>query len=174
MEPGMKLASDRKGSVLIEAALVMPVIAMLLLATLEFGQAFTAKRRTGQVASTAADLVARTACVTPSDLQDVSAIGGTILKPYKAAPLGLRITSVTAQATVQWSYGSGTLAAAQNGAAFPLPASFAGQNKPLIVAEATYGFTPTIGKFLVSGVTFSTVSYNYSRLAGAVPLKTAC
>ena len=170
----MKLASDRKGSVLIEAALVMPIMAMILLATLEFGQAFTAKRRTGEVASTVADLVARTACVTQSDLQDVSAIGGTILRPYASGPLGLRITSVTAQATVQWSFGSGTLAPARTGAAFPLPASLAGQSKPFIVAEATYGFTPTIGQFLVSGVTFSTVSYNYSRLAGAVPLKASC
>jgi Flp pilus assembly protein TadG len=170
----MKLAKDRKGSVLIEAALVMPVMAMLLLATIEFGQAFTAKRKAGQIASTAAELVARTACVTQSDLQDVSAIGGTILGPYASAPVGLRITSVTGQATVQWSFGSGTLAPSRAGAAFPLPANMAGQGKPLIVAEATYAFTPTIGQFLVSGVTFSTVSYHYSRLAGAVPLKASC
>ncbi len=170
----MTLAKDRKGSVLIEAALVMPIMVVLLLATLEFGQAFTAKRRAGQVASTAAELVARTACVTQSDLQDVSAIGGTILKPYTSAPLGLRITSVTAQGTVQWSFGSGTLAPAKTGAAFKLPSSLAGQSKPLVVAEASYAFTPTIGKFLVNGITFSTVSYNYSRLAGAVPLKASC
>lgn len=170
----MKLAKDRKGSVLIEAALVMPIMAMILLATLEFGQAFTAKRRTGQVAGMAADLIARAACVTQSDLEDVSAIGGTILRPYASAPLGIRITSVTGQATVQWSFGSGTLAPAQTGAAFQLPTSLAGQSKPLIVAEATYAFTPTIGQFLVSGVTFSTASYNYSRLAGPVVLKTSC
>lgn len=170
----MKLARDKKGSVLIEAALVMPLMAMLLVGTLEFGQAFTAKRRAGQVASMAADLVARAACVTQSDLQDVSAIGGTILKPYASAPLGLRITSVSAQATVQWSYGSGTLAPAKSGAAFTLPAGLSAQSKPLIIAEASYAFTPTIGRFLVSGVTFSSMSYNYSRLAGAVPLKASC
>jgi Flp pilus assembly protein TadG len=170
----MNLANDRRGSVLIEAALVIPIMAMLLLATLEFGQAFTAKRRTGQVASMAADLIARAPCVTQSDLQDISAIGGTILRPYASAPLGLRITSVTGQATVQWSFGSGTLTPAQAGAAFQIPASLAGQNKPLIVAEATYAFAPTVGHFLVSGMTFSTASYNYSRLAAAVPLKATC
>lgn len=170
----MKLINDRRGSVLIEAALVMPIMAILLLATLEFGQAFTAKRRTGQVASMAAELVARTPCVTQSDLQDVSAIGGTILKPYASAPLGLRITSVTAQSTVLWSFGSGTLTPAKTGAAFQLPTSLAGQNKPLIVAEAAYAFTPTLGHFLVSATNFSTVSYHYSRLAGPVPLKTSC
>jgi Flp pilus assembly protein TadG len=170
----MNLAKDRRGSVLIEAALVMPIMVLLLLATLEFGQAFTAKRRTGQVASTAAELIARAPCVTQSDLQDVSAIGSTILKPYAAAPLGLRITSVTGQSTVLWSFGSGTLAAARTGVAFALPASLAGQSKPLIVAEATYAFTPSIGQFLVSGTTFSTTSYNYPRLAGAVPLKGSC
>jgi Flp pilus assembly protein TadG len=170
----MNLARDKRGSVLIEAALVMPLMAMLLVATLEFGQAFTAKRRNGQVASMAADLIARAPCVTQSDLQDVSAIGSTILGPYASAPLGLRITSLTGQATVQWSFGSGTLAPATAGAAFGLPTNLAGQNKPLIVAEASYAFTPTIGRFLVSGVTFSTVSYNYSRLAGAVALKASC
>ena len=170
----MKFAKDEQGSVLIEAALVMPLMALLLLATIEFGQAFTAKRRMSQVASTAADLVARAACVTQSDLQDISAIGGTILKPYASAPLGLRITSVTKEATVQWSFGSGTFTPAQNGDAFQVPAGLAGQNKPLIIAEATYTFTPTIGQLLVGGVTFSTTSYNYSRLAGAVPLQASC
>ncbi len=170
----MRLTNDKKGSVLIEAALVMPIMAMLLVATLEFGQAFTAKRRMGQVASTAADLIARAVCVTQSDLQDVSAIGGTILSPYPSSPLGLRITSVSGQATVLWSFGSGQLAPAKTGAAFQLPTSLAGQNKPLVVAETTYAFTPTIGQFLVSGVTFSTISYNYSRLASAVPLKGSC
>jgi Flp pilus assembly protein TadG len=170
----MKLLNDRKGSVAIEAALVMPVMALLLLAMIEFGQGFTAKRRMDQVSSMAADLVARAACVTLSDLQDVSAIGKTILRPYASAPLGLRITSVTAKGTVEWSFGSGMLAPAQTGAAFSLPAGLASQGKPLIVANATYAFTPTLGRFLVGGLTFSTASYNYSRLGGAVPLKGAC
>jgi Flp pilus assembly protein TadG len=168
------LFKDKKGSVAIEAAMVMPLMVMLLLATIEFGQGFTAKRRVDQVASTVSELVARAACVTPAELQDVSAIGGTILGPYASAPRGLRITSVTAQGAVQWSYGSGTLAPAQTGAAYGLPASLAGQNKPLIVAETSYAFTPTLGKFLVNGLTFSAASYHYSRLSGAVPLKASC
>lgn len=170
----MKLINDRKGSVLIEAAMVMPLMVMLLLATIEFGQAFTAKRKAGQVASVASDLVARAVCITPADLQDVSAIGGTILRPYAPASLGLRITSVSGLGTVEWSFGSGTLTPAQTGASFSLPESMAGQNKPLIIAEASYAFSPTIGRFLVGAVNFSTTSYNYSRFAGAVPLKASC
>ncbi len=170
----MKFVNDNKGSVLIEAALVMPVIVMLLLATVEFGQAFTAKRKMGQVASTAADLVARAGCVTQSELQDISAIGKTILEPYPSALLGLRITSVSGKSTVQWSFASGTLSPAPTGTAFVLPKSLAGQGKPIIVAETNYKFTPTIGKFLIGGVTFSKASYNFSRLAGAVVLQASC
>ena len=63
---------SRRGSILIEAAIAFPVLVVILLGMVEFGVAFTVKRRNAQVASTAADLVAQVSCVTTSNLQDIA------------------------------------------------------------------------------------------------------
>ena len=169
----MKFLKNRDGSVALEAALVMPLLAMLLLATIEFGQAFTVKRRVALVASTASDLVARASCLTQSNLQDIATIGNTILPSAKTTTLGLRLTSLNANGTVNWSYATGTLSPAKSGSAFNLPSGIAGQSKPMVVAETSYAFTPTVSQFL-NPITFSYVSYNFPRFAATVPLKTSC
>ncbi len=169
----------RRGSVLIEAAIAFPVLIAILLATVEFGQAFTVKRRNAQVASTVADLVAQVSCVTTADLQDTSKAAAAIFAPstYSAAIAGLRITSVMQNANgafVDWSYAIGTLGAAAQGGAYALPAGLASEGQAVIIAEASYNFTPAIGKFLKSAVTFSAKAYNKPRLSASVVLQPSC
>jgi Flp pilus assembly protein TadG len=165
---------SRRGSILLEAAFVMPILVLILFSMAEFGQAFMIKRRNAQVASTAADLVAQLSCVTTADLQDISNIGSTILQPYSATPLTLRISSVIQNAnnaTVQWSYGSGPLSV---GSTFSLPAGLISQSQTIIVAQTSYAFTPSVGTFLTGGVTFSASAYNYPRVVSAIPLSASC
>ena len=174
-----KFLRNRRGSILIEAAIAFPVLIVILLGMVEFGQAFTVKRRNAQVASTAADLVAQVSCVTTGDLQDVSKVAAAILAPfsYSAAIAGLRITSVMQNAnnaTVQWSYASGTLGAASQGGTYSLPAGLASQDQAVVIAEASYNFTPAIGTFLTSVITFSAKAYNKPRLTSSVALQGVC
>ena len=87
---------------------------------------------------------------TTSNLQDIEYIGGTILAPYSysSSIAGLRITSVMQNAnnaTVQWSYATGTLTAASQGDTYSLPAGLASQGQAVVIAEASYNFTPVIG-----------------------------
>ena len=174
-----KFHRDRRGSILLEAAIAFPVLIVILLGMVEFGQAFTVKRRNAQVASTASDLVAQVSCVTSADLQDVSKIAATILAPsaYSGTIAGLRVTSVMQNAnnaTVQWSYATGTLTGASQGGAYALPAGLANPGQAVVIAEASYNFTPAIGTFLTSMVTFSAVSYNKPRLSSSVALQPTC
>ncbi|MGA7324746.1 MAG: TadE/TadG family type IV pilus assembly protein [Rhodomicrobium sp.] len=162
---------DRRGSILLETAIVLPVLVLILLGLAEFGEAFSIKRRNSQVASTAADLVAQVSSVATSDLQDIASIGGTILAPFPSPPLGLRISSViqnAKNATVQWSYGSGSLSAAAKGSAYALPTGLINQNQTIIVAQTSYKFAPTFGTYLLGGVTFTSTAYNTPRIGGAV------
>ena len=50
-------AADEQGSVLIEAAIICPVLVIIFLGMVEFSQALTVKRRVQNVASATADLV---------------------------------------------------------------------------------------------------------------------
>ena len=174
-----KFLKNRRGSILIEAAIAFPVLIVLLLGMVEFGQAYTLKRRNAQVASTAADLVAQVSCVTAAGLQDVSKIAAAIVAPYSysASIAGLRITSImqnASNATVQSSYALGTMGAASQGGAYALPAGLASQNQAVIVVEASYNFTPAIGNFLTSAVTFTAKAYNKPRLSTFVALQPSC
>ena len=77
-------------------------------------------------------------------------------------------------ATVQWSYGSGTLTAASQGSTYSLPSGLASLNQAIVIAEASYNFTPAVGQFLTSGVTFSAKAYNQPRLTSSVTLQGSC
>jgi Flp pilus assembly protein TadG len=174
-----RFLKSRRGSILIEAAIAFPVLIAILLAMVEFGQAFTVKRRNAQVASTVADLVAQVSCVTGADLQDTSKTAAIIMAPsaYSTTIAGLRITSVMQNAegaSVDWSYAIGTLGAATKGGAYALPPGLASEGQAVIVAEASYKFTPAIGKFLKNAVTFSAKAYNKPRLSASVVQQSSC
>ncbi len=170
---------SRRGSILIEAAFAFPVLVLILLSMAEFGEAFTIKRRNVQVAGTAADLVAQVSCVMTSDLTDVAKIGATILAPYSysASIAGLSVTAVmqnASNATVEWSWSTGTLSAGTAGTAFSLPSGLVSSGQEVIVAETSYKFVPTFGSFLTGGVTFTAQAFNKPRLGATVALQTTC
>ena len=168
---------SRRGSILIEAAIAFPVLIVILLGMVEFGVAFTVKRRNAQIASTVADLVAQVSSISTSDLQSMETISATILAPYpySASIAGLRITVVTQNAnnaTVRWSCSTGNLGA--NTGPYSLPAGLVSQGQDVVIAAANYDFTPVIGEFLTGVITFSAQAYNKPRGASSVTLSGGC
>lgn len=167
--------SDRRGVVLLEAAIAFPVLIVVLLGMVEFGEAYTVSRKNAQVAGSVADLVSQQFKVTTAQLNDIAKIQGTILQPYSATPTGLRVSSIILQngnannnGGVQWSVGWGNLAALtkENGNQpnFTLPAGLTAQGSTIIVAKSSYTFTPTIGNYMTGGVTFDSVAYYMPRI----------
>ena len=167
--------SDRRGAVLLEAAIAFPVLIVVLLGMVEFGEAYTVSRKNAQVAASVADLVSQQFKVTTAQLNDIATIRTTILQPYSVTPTGLRVSSIILQngnaasnAGVQWSVGWGNLAALTqetgNQPNFTLPAGLTAQGSTIIVAEAAYAFVPTVGSYLTGGVTFNSVAYYMPRI----------
>ena len=121
-----RAVSDDKGAVLIEAAIVLPVLLMIFLGMVEFSNAFTAKRRVQAVASTTADLVAQAQSVTIANLSDIASIGVQLMQPFSSSGLTLKISSVsedsqsniTEQWNCFWSGISGTPTCAETGAPY--------------------------------------------------------
>lgn len=158
--------SSQRGSILIEAAIALPVLVVILLGMAEFGEAFTVSRKNARVAQVAADLVSQQTNMTTLDANDIASIRTAILQPYNATSSGLRISSIIKNAnnaTVQWSRAWGNLAALGQNVAFALPSDLISQGKTIIVAEASYAFTPVIGTYLTGGVTFDYVAYYVPR-----------
>jgi len=163
---------DRRGVSTVEFAITLPVLLLIFVGMIEFGEVFTAERRINIVANSTADLVARTKTTSDAELNDIAAAVGEIVRPFPTDSLGLVVSSIVTDAdnnaTVAWSWADGATARTA-GATFALPdAALTEPNTSIIVAEVTYQFTPSVGLFLVGGTQLDAVALYRPRLAEAV------
>jgi Flp pilus assembly protein TadG len=170
-------AADERGSILIEAAIICPVLLIIFLGMVEFSQALTVKRRVQNVASSTADLVAQSQSVTTADLNDIASMGVQLMLPFSSTGLSLTLTSVAEDAnskiTVQWSCSWSRLSNSPNcaagGSTFTgLPTGLLNPGQSLIIGQTSYPYTPAIGEFLTGGLTFSSTFYFRPRLVTLV------
>jgi Flp pilus assembly protein TadG len=168
-----RIARRSDGAALVEFTLIFPILIMMFLGLVEFGEAFAVSRKLTNGASTVSDLVAQVPSVSASELDDIARVAEEIIKPYRTANLGLVITSVRADGdnatTVAWSYAHGTGATARaQGSAFAAPAGLTEANSSVIVAETVYQFTPIAGMFLTGTIELSGVAYFRPRVSRSV------
>ncbi|WP_170937142.1 MULTISPECIES: TadE/TadG family type IV pilus assembly protein [Rhodomicrobium] len=149
---GRALRAGEDGLALIEFALIFPIMIIMFIGMVEFGEAFSIKRKVDNVAATVADLVSQRASVTSQDLDDIVTIANQLMRPYPTTGLRVRIMSVVANAqntatTVLWSSGAGAPAA---GSAYALPrAGLTEANSSIIAVEAEYeNFRPALSHFI--------------------------
>ena len=157
---------NARGVAALEFAMLVPILVAAFLGCFEFSQAITVNRRVTNVASEAGDLVAQTASLVTSDMNDIMNITTTILKPYDPTKIKVAITSVTANATsgavtVDWSVpfqGGPTYTAGQP---YPggIPAGLITNGQSLIIAETSYLFKPAYGQYLTGGITLGDKFY---------------
>jgi Flp pilus assembly protein TadG len=164
-----RFGSSEQGVSMLEFVLVFPIMILLFIALVEFGEAFSINRKISNAASTVSDLVSQESSVTNVELQDIATIADELVKPYRTAPLTLRIISVEADAqnrtTVAWTYPAGGPAV---GSAYALPRpQMTEANSSLIVAQTSYDFTPSIGYFIGS-ITLNGVGYFRPRVTRVV------
>jgi len=168
-----RLCSDERGSALVEAALVFPVLIVVFLGLSEYSEALTAKRRVETAAGTGADLVARLRTVSTADLAQIKPMLDEMIRPFPTATLGLVVTSVVADAenntTVAWSYADGAGAAQHaEGAAVSLPAGLTEPGKSIIMAEVSYTFHSTLATLIVGDLPMAAEAYVKPRLAAQI------
>lgn len=104
------------GSIIVEAALFMPIIAMLLLLSVETSRYILAHQKASRTTATVGDLLARSA--TPqSAIDDIVNVVGSIMQPFTLGSNSVMIASVvtrptSATPTIIWQYrGAGNASA---------------------------------------------------------------
>jgi Flp pilus assembly protein TadG len=160
---------SEQGVALTEFALVFPIMIIMFIGVVEFGEAFSVNRKISNAASTVSDLVSQESSVNNAELQDIATVANELVKPYRTAPFTLRIISVVAdnqnRTTVAWSYPAGARAV---GSAYTLPSrALTEPNSSLIVAETSYAFTPSVGYF-IGDITLRGIAYFRPRLTRTV------
>jgi Flp pilus assembly protein TadG len=168
---GRRLAADQGGVAAVEFALLVPILCLLYFGMDELTQGVMAERRASHTASTIGDLVAQSSTITQAEVADIFNIGDTVTYPFPTAPLSMRITSVVTDknnnATVAWSQAIG-LTALTKGNSVSISSNVISANQSVIMAEATYVYTPAVGYVLHTPLTFHETYYLRPRLSSQV------
>ena len=148
---------DKRGVAAVEFAFIVPIMFLMFIGAVELSQAITVDRRVTQVASSAADLVARKeTSISLTEIGDILKIGGYIMSPYSQTPLKVvmrNVSSSSKSATLtkqswQCTYtGIGvdpTPVCTCMNETYALPANLVSTNDSVVVAEVTYTYSPLI------------------------------
>ena len=152
-----RFATDVKGVAAIEFAMIVPLLFMLFVGAVEFSQAITVDRRVSQVASSTADLIARTKAITTSEMDGVMEVIEQLVKPYDHTLLKLTVLNVMAavdnvnNTTVCWSYNhNGGVKNYSQGQNYSLPPGVVEAGDSVIIAEVEYNYEPLIFDYFIT------------------------
>lgn len=149
-------ASD--GVAAVEAALALPVMAIAYVGMVNVAQMVMITRKVTQLTLALSDLTARLPSVPTAEVTNIFNAAETILLPYDSNKSKMVIASVVIGADrigrVCWanSYPDTKLAPAR-GATVTLPDSIRVANTSVIMARASYEFTPVIGSAVFKKMT---------------------
>ncbi|MGI9423116.1 MAG: TadE/TadG family type IV pilus assembly protein [Hyphomicrobiaceae bacterium] len=177
LRPAGRFWSNRKGIASIEFAATVPLMVMLFIGIVEFSQALTVDRRVNQVASSTADLIARTESTTTGELNGIMNIIEELMRPYSQSPLKLSVTNVIASTSdetntvVCWSHPHNGGATYAKDASYTLPSGIVEKGESVVVVEAKYDYTPQIfSYFITSAIQFTDTFYLKPRISSSIEL----
>lgn len=158
--PLRRLLDDRRGTILVEIALVLPMMLFMMLATVDIGRALLLTQKLNRSAVTLADLIAREETVDTARMTELFTGAGHVMSPFAFNDDGVLIVSIIrgngdGTADVEWQQrGAGTGSALSRigttGDEIALPAGLVlDDGESLVVSEAAYTheyiFLPELG-----------------------------
>jgi Flp pilus assembly protein TadG len=160
---------DRQGVAIVEFAVALPVMLIAYLGTVDVTQMVMASRKITQLTSALADLTARAQTVAPADISNIFDAAQMILTPFSSTPAKMIISNIVIDsngaARVCWSSQRNSVALAR-GAAITIPPALRVPNTSIIMAQASYDYTPIAG-YVITGVVTLGDDPIYTRPRGA-------
>jgi Flp pilus assembly protein TadG len=155
----------------VEFALLLPVMVTLYLGSVETSQGIAIDRKVTLTARALADLSSQYTDITNADMSNILNASSDIIAPYAVANLQATVSelSVNAQgtATVVWSDTlNGT--ALTVGQTVTIPSTLAVPNTYLMLGQAQYNYTPTLGYVVTGTLTLKDQIYMRPRQSTAI------
>lgn len=169
-----KFARDTKAHAALEFALLAPFIMVpLLFGSMEIIDAVLLNRRVQNVAASLADVTARDTEISNDEVTGLWSAANVLMFPKSSTPLRLRITSITIvdseTAEVLWSEGHGMTARSAGDVITGLDDAMMQPGTNIILGEAEYSYTPTVGLVLDHTMTLTGRSFRRSRMVDPIP-----
>lgn len=170
-----RFARDRRGVSAVEFALVAPVMIGLYFGVVEVSDGVSADRKVSLTTATLANLSAQVSTISSSDMTNILDASSAVIAPYDKAKLKVTITCISINAskvaTVKWSV---TRNGAANSGTVTLPTALAVASTQIILAEASYAYTPIVGYNISGTINLSDKMYMSPRITAPVYNGTAC
>jgi Flp pilus assembly protein TadG len=168
-----KLAQFRKnrsGLAAIEFALIAPVMATMLVGTIEVCNALQCKQKVTSIASSVSDLVAQTKSVSATDMSNIFAAANALVYPFSSTNSSIVVSSIMSDGngngTVAWSKAqNGTALSVNSAVTVPvglMSASSCAKNAcSVILTQVSYAYTSPLGQIITG--TNAMTDYFYAR-----------
>lgn len=160
-----RFAADRRGGILAETGILVPVITLIILSGTEIGRFTLLQQKLNRAAVTMSDLIAQTdSNISLTQVANLYQAAGYVMRPFDLTNNGVIIVSSVARsdgnpATVNWQcVGAGGLTATSElgtaGGTATLPAGFLLRDgESAIFAEVVYTYEPFVAPNLIGSTT---------------------
>ena len=167
------LCRDRVGMAAVEFALLLPILLAMFVVGLALSDGIACNRKVTTTAKSVADLTARYASVTTSDVTTILAASTQILAPYDATRATVRVSEVlvtgSTSSTVVWSRARNGTPLAAN-LAVTIPSGMAATGSYLILGEVSYAYVPLFTYGAAQPITLYDSVFMSPRMSDSVPL----
>jgi Flp pilus assembly protein TadG len=175
-----RFGGDRRGVSAVEFALLAPVMITLYFGCVEISDGVAADRKVSLTAAALANLTAQATTISTGDMTNILNASSAIIAPYDASKLTITVTclNIDAQqkATVKWSKAMNGTARA-TGSTYTFDAATAPLDvakSQLVLAEASYAYTPIVGMVITGVLTLSDRMFMSPRITAPVYNGIAC
>lgn len=163
----------RSGIGAVEFALIAPFLFALYLGGTEISMAVTINRKVEHTASTINDLVTQAQSLSQTDLEGIYQIATSLMAPYSARGLKIRVTSVNIDsrgvAKVSWSCPTTGMTKLAAGASFTLPTQFSAlRDRYILVSETKFPYSPLTTYGMIGAIEMGGTSYLDPRIGSNV------
>jgi Flp pilus assembly protein TadG len=170
-----RFAGDRGGVSAVEFALIAPLMIGLYLGCVEISSGISADRKVSLTVGAVANLTAQVSTISSSDMTNILNASSAIIAPFSTSNLKITVSCISIDAnknaTVKWS-------ATQNGSlesgSITIPSALAVASTQLILAEASYAYTPTVGYTITGTLNLSDKMYMSPRITAPTYGSIAC
>lgn len=145
-----RFASSTRGIAAVEFAMVLPVLAVIFLASVDGGRAIATYMKVRAATYTIAAITNQYSTIHDAQAQGNLGAAATVLAPYSTGPLGITISQIAidskGKATISWSDTQGGTARSV-GSSVTVPTNLNVPSSYLIFGEVNYSYQTLFGYF---------------------------
>lgn len=153
-----RFVENRNGIAAVEFAFILPIMLTIYFGLVEVGQGVMADRKVTALNRALADLAGQATAIANSDMSNIFDAATTVMLPFTDSAPAMSIVHVViddkSTARVCWSDQRNSTAPAR-GSAVTVPADLLIPNSSLIMSNASYTYTPTLGYVITGPITLT-------------------